>query len=135
MITDVVLGHRELAGVHYTGSTRVFQGIWKRIGENIHNYKNYPRLVGETGGKDFIFAHPSAKVDALVAAIIRGAYEYQGQKCSAASRGFIPKSIWPQVKDGLISRLATIHVRYPSLSPPTHHPSLNPPLAIHHLMR
>ena len=78
MITDIVLNHPEFAGIHYTGGTGVFQNIWKKIGENIHKYKTYPKIVGETGGKDFVFAHPTAKVDALVTAIIRGAFEFQG---------------------------------------------------------
>jgi 1-pyrroline-5-carboxylate dehydrogenase len=98
----------ELAGIHFTGSTATFQNMWKTIGNNIHNYKWYPRIVGETGGKDFIFAHGSADIQALVAAIIRGAYEYQGQKCSAASRAYIPKSMWGDVKDLMVSELKTI---------------------------
>ena len=92
-----VLSRKELAGFHFTGSTEVFQGVWKQIGENIAHYTNYPRLVGETGGKDFIFAHKTAKVRPLAAALIRGSFEYQGQKCSACSRAFIPESIWPEV--------------------------------------
>jgi 1-pyrroline-5-carboxylate dehydrogenase len=93
------LAHPDLAGVHFTGSTGVFQGMWKSIGEQHRRYKAYPRIVGETGGKDFIFAHASADVEALVTALVRGAFEYQGQKCSAASRAYIPKSMWPQVRD------------------------------------
>jgi 1-pyrroline-5-carboxylate dehydrogenase len=89
--------HPDFAGIHYTGSTEVFQSIWKTIGGNIENYKTYPRIVGETGGKDFIFAHPTANVEALVVAMVRGAFEYQGQKCSAASRAYIPESLWPEV--------------------------------------
>lgn len=92
-----IFNHREFAGIHYTGSTEVFQNIWKTIGDNIHKYKSYPRIVGETGGKDFVFAHPSAHVDRLVVALVRGAFEYQGQKCSAASRAYIPESLWPEV--------------------------------------
>ena len=92
-----VLSRKELAGFHFTGSTEVFQGVWKQIGENIAHYTNYPRLVGEAGGKDFIFAHKTAKVRPLAAALIRGSFEYQGQKCSACSRAFIPESIWPEV--------------------------------------
>ncbi len=89
-----IFNHKDFAGIHFTGSTEVFQNIWKTIGENIHKYKSYPRIVGETGGKDYVFAHPTANVDHLVIALLRGAYEYQGQKCSAASRAYIPKSMW-----------------------------------------
>ncbi len=98
----------ELAGIHFTGSTATFQNMWKTVGENIHNYKWYPRIVGETGGKDFIFVHNSTDIQALVTALIRGAFEYQGQKCSAASRAYIPKSIWGDIKDLLLSELKTI---------------------------
>jgi hypothetical protein len=94
------LAHPDLAGVHFTGSTGVFHHMWRTIGANIATYGSYPRIVGETGGKDFIFAHPSADVDALAVAIVRGGFEYQGQKCSAASRAYVPESIWPHVKDG-----------------------------------
>ena len=97
-----------LAGIHFTGSTPTFQHLWRSIGDNIANYKSYPRLVGETGGKDFIFAHPSADVDALVIALLRGAFEYQGQKCSAASRAFIPASLWDTVTTGLRAQLETV---------------------------
>jgi 1-pyrroline-5-carboxylate dehydrogenase len=93
-----IFSHREFAGIHFTGSTGVFQDIWKTIGNNIHLYKSYPRIVGETGGKDFVFAHPTANVDHLVVALVRGAFEYQGQKCSAASRAYIPESLWPETK-------------------------------------
>lgn|SRR3990167_2067505 len=110
MVTEEVLNHPELAGVHYTGSTQVFKNIWKTVGNNIDIYKNYPRIVGETGGKDFIFAHASSKVDALVTAIVRGAFEFQGQKCSAASRAFIPASIWPEVKKQLLAQISQIKV-------------------------
>jgi len=96
---DVVFNHPDFAGIHFTGSTGVFQNIWKTIGENIHKYKTYPRIVGETGGKDFIFAHKSADVKALATAVVRGAFEFQGQKCSAASRAYIPASIWQPVLD------------------------------------
>ncbi|HEX2897785.1 MAG TPA: aldehyde dehydrogenase family protein, partial [candidate division Zixibacteria bacterium] len=89
-------------GVHFTGSTATFQKIWKTIGDNIENYKSYPRIVGETGGKDFILAHHSADPEALVTAIVRGAFEFQGQKCSAASRCYIPKSLWKKIKDELV---------------------------------
>jgi 1-pyrroline-5-carboxylate dehydrogenase len=100
-VGDPVMASPELAGIHFTGSTAVFQGMWKQIGENIHQYRSYPRIVGETGGKDFIFAHESADLDALVTACVRGAFEFQGQKCSAASRAFIPASLW----DGFCERL------------------------------
>ncbi|MET3808004.1 1-pyrroline-5-carboxylate dehydrogenase [Nakamurella sp. UYEF19] len=102
-ISDVLLADRNLAGVHFTGSTRVFQDLWKGIGRNIANYRSYPRLVGETGGKDFIVAHSSADVDVLRTAMVRGAFEYSGQKCSAASRSYVPASLWPKLKDQLIA--------------------------------
>jgi 1-pyrroline-5-carboxylate dehydrogenase len=102
MITDTVLASPDFAGVHYTGSTFVFKEIWKKIGENIHAYKTYPRIVGETGGKDFVVAHPSANVKQVVTGITRGAFEFQGQKCSAASRAYIPQSLWPAIKEQLI---------------------------------
>jgi 1-pyrroline-5-carboxylate dehydrogenase len=105
--TPVMLAS-ELAGIHFTGSTATFQNMWKTVGNNINNYKWYPRIVGETGGKDFIFAHQSADTQALVVALIRGAYEYQGQKCSAASRAYIPKSMWGNVRDLMVSELKTI---------------------------
>ena len=101
-ISEVVLAHPELAGIHFTGSTRVFQQLWSAVGANIAGYRSYPRLVGETGGKDFVVAHPSADVDVLRTALVRGAFEYSGQKCSAASRAYVPESIWRTVKDGLI---------------------------------
>ena len=107
-IAGTCLRHRELAGVHFTGSTKVFQSIWKTVGENIASYKSYPRLVGETGGKDFVFAHPSAEIEALAVALVRGAFEFQGQKCSAASRAYIPRSIWPQVRDLCAAHIAKI---------------------------
>ena len=93
-IGDPIIENPNLAGVHFTGSTEVFQGMWNKIGKNISNYKTYPRIVGETGGKDFILAHKSSNIDELVTACVRGAFEYQGQKCSAASRAYIPKEIW-----------------------------------------
>jgi 1-pyrroline-5-carboxylate dehydrogenase len=99
---EVIFNHPDFTGIHFTGSTDVFRGIWKTIGDNISKYKSYPRIVGETGGKDFILAHHSTDVPSLVTALIRGAFEYQGQKCSAASRAYIPKSIWPKVKEGLL---------------------------------
>jgi 1-pyrroline-5-carboxylate dehydrogenase len=102
---DVIFSHPDFAGIHFTGSTGVFQDIWKSIGSNIHRYKSYPRIVGETGGKDFILAHPSAPVGEIVTALSRGAFEYQGQKCSAASRAYIPASLWPHVKEGLLADL------------------------------
>jgi 1-pyrroline-5-carboxylate dehydrogenase len=102
MITDTVLASPDFAGIHYTGSTFIFKEIWKKIGTNIHNYKTYPRIVGETGGKDFVLAHPSANVKQVTTAITRGAFEFQGQKCSAASRAYIPQSMWPAVKEQLI---------------------------------
>jgi len=113
MISDVVLNHRELAGVHFTGSTEVFNNIWKTIGNNISNYKSYPRIVGETGGKDFVIAHPSADVQQLTTGLIRGAFEFQGQKCSAASRTYIPKSLWNDTKKQLLEDLATIKMGSP----------------------
>ncbi|MGB1662507.1 MAG: L-glutamate gamma-semialdehyde dehydrogenase [Planctomycetota bacterium] len=101
-ITGEALASPDFAGIHYTGSTQIFRQLWQQIGEKLEHYRNYPRIVGETGGKDFIFAHPSANVEALSAATIRGAFEYQGQKCSAASRMYVPQSLWPQLKESLI---------------------------------
>lgn len=106
-VGDVVFNHADFAGIHFTGSTKVFQEIWKTIGTNIHKYKSYPRIVGETGGKDFILVHPSADVAASATAIVRGAFEYQGQKCSAASRTYIPQSLWPEIKELMIRDLAS----------------------------
>ena len=100
-MSKYVIAHPKMAGFHFTGSTAVFQGVWKQVGENIASYANYPRLVGETGGKDFIFAHPSADVKPLIAGLVRGSFEFQGQKCSACSRAFIPASIWPEVRKGI----------------------------------
>jgi len=105
-----VLQHPQLAGVHFTGSTNTFQNMWKTIGANIANYKTYPRIVGETGGKDFVFMHASADVDAVVTALVRAAYEYQGQKCSAASRAYIPRSQWPELKTKLLDEVKSIEV-------------------------
>ena len=102
-VSEVVLADRDLAGIHFTGSTAVFQHLWREVGNNIANYRTYPRLVGETGGKDFVVAHRSADIDVLRTALVRGAFEYQGQKCSAASRSYIPRSIWNRLKDDLIS--------------------------------
>ncbi|WDZ91785.1 L-glutamate gamma-semialdehyde dehydrogenase [Nocardiopsis sp. HUAS JQ3] len=102
-VSDVALNDPELAGVHFTGSTRTFQHLWKSVGENIANYRSYPRIVGETGGKDFIVAHSSADPEVLRTAIVRGAFEYQGQKCSAASRAFVARSVWERVRDDLVA--------------------------------
>jgi len=107
-VGDICLTDPNLSGIHFTGSTAVFQKMWQTVGENITKYKSYPRIVGETGGKDFIFAHASADVDHLITAMVRGAFEYQGQKCSAASRAFIPKSLWPAVQKGLKSEIGKI---------------------------
>jgi len=107
-ISDVVLRHHDLAGIHFTGSTDVFQGMWKDVGANIASYKSYPRLVGETGGKDFIVAHASADVDVVVTAIIRGGFEYQGQKCSAASRVYLPDTTWTKIRDPLVATINDI---------------------------
>ncbi len=111
--SDVVFSHPDFAGIHFTGSTGVFQSIWKTIGENIFKYRSYPRIVGETGGKDFIFADPSANTKALATAILRGSFEYQGQKCSAASRVYIPASLWAEVRDFLVMDLATVKMGPP----------------------
>ena len=100
-VGDLILKNPNLAGIHFTGSTSVFQNMWKVVGENIKNYKSYPRIVGETGGKDFVFVHNSADVNQVATALTRGAFEYQGQKCSAASRAYIPKSLWPKLKDAM----------------------------------
>lgn len=113
MISDTIFDHADFAGVHYTGSTFVFKEIWKKIGTNIHKYKTYPRIVGETGGKDFVVAHPSANVKQVATGLIRGAFEFQGQKCSAASRAYIPKSMWPAVEAELKSEMATIKMGSP----------------------
>lgn len=110
---DLVLKNPHLAGIHFTGSTAVFQGMWKTIGEHIQTYKNYPRLIGETGGKDFIFAHPSADDDSLITAMIRGAYEFQGQKCSAASRCYIPESVWARIQAPLVQQIRELSVGDP----------------------
>ena len=113
LISDTVFASRDFAGVHFTGSTHVFKDIWKTIGSNIHHYKTYPRIVGETGGKDFIVAHPSANVKQVVTGIVRGAFEFQGQKCSAASRAYIPQSLWPAVQEQLISDLKSMKMGSP----------------------
>ena len=113
MITDTVLASPDFAGIHYTGSTFVFKEIWSKIGSNIHNYKTYPRIVGETGGKDFIIAHPSANPKQVAANAIRGAFEFQGQKCSAASRAYFPKSLWPAIKAEFDKEIPTIKMGSP----------------------
>jgi 1-pyrroline-5-carboxylate dehydrogenase len=113
MITDTILASRDFAGVHFTGSTHVFKDIWSKIGTNIHHYKTYPRIVGETGGKDFIVAHPSANVKQVATGIARGAFEFQGQKCSAASRAYIPQSLWPAVKQQLITDVKSMKMGSP----------------------
>jgi 1-pyrroline-5-carboxylate dehydrogenase len=107
-VGDAVFSHRDFAGLHFTGSTGVFQSMWKTIGQNIHNYKSYPRIVGETGGKDFIMVHKSANAREVATAMVRGAFEYQGQKCSAASRCYIPDNLWEDVKKYLLADLKTI---------------------------
>jgi 1-pyrroline-5-carboxylate dehydrogenase len=107
-VGDPVIASEHLAGIHFTGSTEVFHSIWKTVGQNIDRYRNYPRIVGETGGKDFIVAHPSADVDAVAAAILRGSFEYQGQKCSAASRVYAPSNLWPELKERLVEEVGTI---------------------------
>jgi len=113
-VGDPVFASPEFAGLHFTGSTATFQGMWKTISGRLPGYKSYPRIVGETGGKDFVFAHPSADARALVVALVRGAFEYQGQKCSAASRAYVPKSLWKEVSEGLRAELAAIR-----MGPPT----------------
>ena len=114
MISETVFASRDFAGVHFTGSTHVFKDIWRTIGNNIHHYKTYPRIVGETGGKDFIVAHPSANINQVVTGIVRGAFEFQGQKCSAASRAYIPQSLWPTVKSKLIDDVKSLKMGAPN---------------------
>lgn len=109
-VGDPVLASPHLAGIHFTGSTGVFQSMWKTVGANIESYRNYPRIVGETGGKDFIVAHPSADVESLATAIVRGSFEYQGQKCSAASRVYAPSNLWPELRDRLAAQVAELKV-------------------------
>ena len=113
-VGDPALASPDLAGIHFTGSTATFQGMWETVGRSIRAYRSYPRIVGETGGKDFVLAHPSADVAALATALTRGAFEYQGQKCSAASRAFIPASLWPEVKKRLLAEIAEIRVGDPA---------------------
>ncbi len=110
---EVIFSHRDFAGIHFTGSTEVFQSIWQTIGNNIHKYKSYPKIVGETGGKDFILAHPSADPKIVSTAIARGAFEFQGQKCSAASRAYIPSNIWKEVRDNILSDLKSMKMGGP----------------------
>jgi 1-pyrroline-5-carboxylate dehydrogenase len=109
-VSEVALAHPDLAGIHFTGSTATFRHLWQQVGTNLTGYRTYPRLVGETGGKDFVLAHPSADVDVLRTALIRGAFEYQGQKCSAASRAYLPASLWAAMRDGLIDRTEALTV-------------------------
>jgi len=113
-VGNPALASGELAGIHFTGSTEVFQNMWLKVGENIKAYRSYPRIVGETGGKDFVFAHPSADVAALSTALVRGAFEYQGQQCSAASRAFIPESLWPELKERLLGTVGEITMGDPA---------------------
>ncbi len=113
-VGNLVMDNPELAGIHFTGSTQIFQDMWRTVGNNIARYHVYPRIVGETGGKDFVFVHASAQTEAVVTALIRGAYEYQGQKCSAASRAYIPDSLWPVIKKSLLTQLATVKMGDPS---------------------
>jgi len=113
MITNTVLASPDFSGLHFTGSTFIFKELWKKIGENIHSYKTYPRIVGETGGKDFIIAHKSANAKQVATAISRGAFEFQGQKCSAASRAYIPNGIWPEVKQYLLEDIASFKMGSP----------------------
>ncbi len=112
-VGDPVLAHAGLAGIHFTGSTPVFQSMWKTIGDNIATYRSYPRIVGETGGKNFVFAHPSADVDAYATALVRGSFEYQGQKCSAGSRAYVPRSLWSRVKERLLDQVKSIDMGSP----------------------
>jgi len=105
---DIIFKHPDFAGIHFTGSTGVFRQVWREIGANIEKYKSYPRIVGETGGKDFVMVHKTANVDVVVTALSRGAFEYQGQKCSAASRAYIPSNLWPEIKTKLITDLASM---------------------------
>ncbi|SDG45512.1 L-glutamate gamma-semialdehyde dehydrogenase [Klenkia brasiliensis] len=109
-VSDVVLADRDLAGIHFTGSTAVFQHLWRTVGQNIADYRTYPRIVGETGGKDFVFAHPSADLEVLRTALVRGAFEYQGQKCSAASRAYVPRSLWTTLRDDLAGLVDSLPV-------------------------
>jgi len=114
VISERLVADRHLGGIHFTGSTEVFQMLWKQVATNLTGYADYPRLVGETGGKDFILAHASADVDALATGIVRGAYEYQGQKCSAASRTYVPESLWPKLRERVLGLLAEARVGDPA---------------------
>lgn len=109
-ISGVILGHESMCGVHFTGSTKVFQSIWKKVGNQLENYRSFPRLVGETGGKNFVIAHVSADPTAVAHGLAEGAFEYQGQKCSAASRAYLPKSLWPEIREALFSEISKIKV-------------------------
>jgi 1-pyrroline-5-carboxylate dehydrogenase len=109
-VGDAALASPDLAGLHFTGSTATFHGMWRTIAENLGRYRSYPRIVGETGGKDFVFVHPSADVDAAATALVRGAFEYQGQKCSAASRAYVPEGLWPQIRERLLGMVAEIRM-------------------------
>jgi 1-pyrroline-5-carboxylate dehydrogenase len=109
-ISDVALPHPELSGIHFTGSTQTFKKLWRAVGDNIDTYRHYPRIVGETGGKDFVFVHPSADASVVATALLRGAFEYQGQKCSAASRAYVPKSLWPSIKEELVKTVNDLKV-------------------------
>jgi 1-pyrroline-5-carboxylate dehydrogenase len=107
-VSQVALPHRDLAGIHFTGSTATFQMLWRTVASNLARYRSYPRLVGETGGKDFVIAHMSADVDVLRTALVRGAFEYQGQKCSAASRAYVPRSVWKQLESDLVGEVESL---------------------------
>jgi 1-pyrroline-5-carboxylate dehydrogenase len=107
-VSKVALAHPDLAGIHFTGSTPTFQHLWRTVGENIATYRSYPRIVGETGGKDFVVAHPSADPDVLRVALLRGAFEFQGQKCSAASRAYVPRSVWKKMRDDFLAEVEGI---------------------------
>jgi 1-pyrroline-5-carboxylate dehydrogenase len=113
-IGDVALASPQLAGIHFTGSTGVFNSMWRTVASNMETYRNYPRIVGETGGKDFIVAHPSADLDSLAAAIVRGSFEYQGQKCSASSRVYAPSNLWPELRERLQREVASITMGDPA---------------------
>jgi 1-pyrroline-5-carboxylate dehydrogenase len=116
VVSEVALSHPDLAGIHFTGSTALFGFLWRAVAENLATYRAYPRLVGETGGKDFVIAHPSADVDILRTALTRGAYEFQGQKCSAASRAYIPQSIWSKLRDDFIDEVNSLSMGIPQTS-------------------
>jgi 1-pyrroline-5-carboxylate dehydrogenase len=113
-VSEAAVNHPELAGIHFTGSTDTFQHLWSTVSDNLDMYRTYPRLVGETGGKDFVLAHRSASIDALLVALLRGAFEYQGQKCSAASRAYVPQSIWSELRSPLAAATESIPVGDPA---------------------